>query len=97
MFNTKAIRRIEAKANKIDRKQEALQKNIELLLGHVDERLDAIEKKIDLLLQERYMAKADDRTEPAPSVDMATADGKGELSYKDVMDEWLNGRRKEDK
>lgn len=94
MFNTKAIRRIETKANKIDRKQDAMQKSIEGFFEQLDKRLDGIEKKLTELLEERLKAcegkKCEKVKAEVPYKSQKDSD-KVQLSYDEMMDQWLNG------
>ena len=94
MFNTKAIRRIETKANKIDRKQEAMQKNIEVFFEQLDKRLDGIEKKLTELLEVRQGGCCEKEcTEEKVESSYASQENndKTQLSYGEVLDQWLNG------
>ena len=93
MFNTKAIRRIETKANKIDRKQETMQKNIEVFFEQLDKRLDGIEKKLTELLEERQKACEGETCEntKVEGSYKPQKDSKEQLSYGEMLDQWLNG------
>ena len=80
------IKSMEAQKAKEDREKDLLCE-IGIVLSHLDKKLDRIEEKVGEVLH-KYKAQGS-----TGETEKASPRGDKEPSYKDIVDEWLNGKK----